>query len=201
MARVAAMAIVVTLPSPVLNPVATWLIRAQLGSCVEVDGLDVDLGAWPAVGRSVIGGLQRVSVDAERVSALGLTARGVSARFDRVSPIRLGGIDLVEVHGGTAQATLTERDLAAALPSSLLTVQVLPSGVVLDAPLVPAVVVDVTADAGDLVLRPRLVGVPLATVRIAIPAPARLLEVRLATGRLELSATVEGDVDLGRFGC
>lgn len=192
---------VVTVPSPVLNPVATHLVRAQLGSCIEVDGLDVDVGAWPAVGRSVVGGLHDVTVDADRVSVVGLTAREVSARFHRVSAIHPGDIDAVAVRGGTVQATLTERDLAAALPSSLVSVQILPGGVVLDAPLVPAVVVDVTADAGDLVLRPRLAGVPLATVRIAIPGPVRLRDVRPAAGRLELSATVDGDIDLGRFGC
>ena len=201
LAAVATVAIVMAAPSAVLNPVATWLVRGQLGSCVEADGVEVDVGAWPAVVRSIIGGLHGASFEAERVSVVGLTARRVSARFDRLAPLRLGGIDPLEVHGGELAATLTQRDLAAALPSSLLTVEVLPSGVVLDAPLAPTVVVDLRAEAGDLVLRPRLAGIELVTARIAIPEPARLRDIRLATGRLELSATMDGEVELDRFGC
>lgn len=191
---------VVAAPSAVLNPLATWLVRAQLGDCVEADGVEVDVGEWPAVVRSVVGGLEGASVEAERVSVVGLTVRRVSARFDRLSRIGLG-IDTVELRGGEVEATLTQRDLAAALPSALLSVEVLPSGVVVDAPLAPAVVVDVAAEAGDLVLRPQLAGLALVTVRIAIPEPARLGEIRLATGRLELSATMDGEVALDRFGC
>lgn len=192
---------VVTIPSPILNPAATRLVRTQLGSCLVVDGLDVDVGAWPAVGRSVVGGLHDVSVEADRVSAAGLTARNVSARFHRVSTMQGRDLDAVAIRGGTVKATVTDRDLAAALPMPLVTVQILPGGVVLHAPLVPTVVVDVTAGEGDLVLRPRLAGVPLATLRIALPGPVRVRDVRPAAGRLELSATVDGDLELGRFGC
>lgn len=190
-----------SLPSPVIDPVMTRLAGAQLGGCMDVEGLDVDVGAWPAVARSLLGGFRGVTVRAERVSLVGVTARDVTARFDRVSALRVGGIDPVEVHGGTVRATLTEADLATALAVPLLGLRVLPSGVALDAPLVPQVVLDVIADAGDLVLRPRLAGVSLVTARIAVPAPVRLREVRLGTGRLELSATMDGNIDLGRFGC
>lgn len=192
---------VVTVPSPALNPVATRLARAQLGDCVEVEGLDLDVGAWPAVGRSVVGGLQDVTVDADRMSVGRLTVRDVSARFQRVSAGHPGNLDVVAVRGGMLQATITERDLAAALPSSLVSVQLLPGGVVLHVPLVPAVAFDVAAEAGDVVLHPRLAGAPLATVRIEFPEPVRLRHVRTAAGRLELSATVDGDIDLADLGC
>jgi len=199
----AVLLVLVALPSPVLDPVATRLTGAQLDGCVDIDGLDVDVGAWPAVARSVLGGLRGVAVRAERVRVGGVTARDVTARFDRLSAAGLPG-DRVEVGGGTVHVALTDRDLRGVLPSPAR-VRIRPDGVALGVPvlgLAAPVMVDVVVETGDLVLRPRLVGVALATaVRITPPAPFRLHDVRLATGRLELSATADGEIDLRRFGC
>lgn len=202
----AVLVVLALLPSVAVNPLAGWVARDRLAGCLVTTGLEVDTGAWPPLARAaLLGELREVRLAAERITATGITVRDVSARFDRISGDVLRG-SRVEVSGGELRAVLREADLSAALPLPAAAVQIDAGGVRIAGlgwPLgaAPAVVV-VEAEAGDLVVRPSVLGVrgPLS-LRLSLPEPVWLTGVRAETGQLVLRATLDGVVDLGRLGC
>lgn len=202
----AVVVVLMLLPSVAVNPLAARMVRDRLGGCVVTSGLAIDTGAWPPLARAALAGeLREVRFAAERLTAGGITLRDVSARFGRISGDVVRG-SRVEVSGGELQAVLREADLAAALPVPAARVQIDADGVRLAGlgwPLgaVPAVV-RVEAEAGDLVVRPSVLGIRAALpLRVSMPDSVWLTDLRAEAGQLVLRATLDGAIDLGRLGC
>lgn len=201
----AALVALALLPSPAVGPLAARLARDRLDGCIVADGLTIDAGTWPPIPRAALGRLRNVRLAADRVTMAGIIVRDVEARFERLDGRVVRG-SRFEVSGGVLRAVLTEADLAARVPLPGVSVQIDPGGVRLDAPapLVGAarVSLDVDAVGGDLVVRPTSLGLlSLVPIRVSLPEPVQLDEVRALAGRLALSATLDGVVDLRQFGC
>src|SRR5581483_8738749 len=160
-------------------PLAGWVASNRLAGCLAATGLEVDTGTWPPLARAALSGeLREVRLAADRIS--GDVLRG----------------SRVEVSGGELRAVLREADLAAALPLPAAALQIDAGGVRIAGlgwPLgaVPTVVA-VDAEAGDLVVRPSVLGVRVPLLlRLSLPEPVWLTDVRAEAGQLALRATLD----------
>lgn len=199
-------------PAPVVAPLVDRAAYGYEGDCAEFTGVEVDSGAWPVVGRAVVGRLRDVSTHADRIRFdNGFTIHDVDFRADEVGgpPLRFGLVDAdAEVRGGISTATVRFADLEDMLATFGATVELeAGDGSLVAQAEVPFVgVVPTTVDLvpvdGDLELQfTAYDAFALPALQIAFPEPVELDGIEVVEDGIRVTSTVDGTITSEDWGC
>lgn len=199
---------------------ASWAlsraIARSVSDCVEISGLDLDLGSWPVVPRAGLGRISNLSATADAVDLNGLRLSQVSFSIDKLdySPLQWIGRDgPVTIENGHTSAHITEADLNAYMGKDLpgLNVDVNDDQLTLRValPLIGSISVplNLTLDQGGLLLSPDLedtmptIGRLLPGLRVDPPVGMEMTRLDIADGTIEMEAAFNIDGRLEPIAC
>lgn len=199
---------------------ASWAlsraISRSVSECVEISGLDLDLGSWPVIPRAGLGNISNLSATAEAVDLNGLRLSDVTFSIDKLdySPFEWIGRDgPVSIKNGLTTAHITQSDLndymAKDLPGLRLDLGndhvMLRVGI----PILGSIEVPLklSIDQGGLLLRPDIsdtaptIASLIPGLRIDPPAGMEMTRLNITKGAIEMTATFNIDGKLAPIAC
>ncbi len=199
---------------------ASWAlsraIARSVSDCVDISGLDLDLGSWPVIPRAGLGRISNLSATADAVDLNGLRLSDVSFSVDQLdySPLQWIGRDgPVTIENGRTSAHITEADLNAYMGKDLpgLNVDLNSDHLTLRVaiPLIGSIDVPLrlTLDQGGLLLMPDLedtmptIGRLLPGLRVDPPAGMEMTGLKISDGSIAMEATFNIDGRLEPIAC
>lgn len=199
---------------------ASWaLSRAISGSvsdCVDINGLEMDMGSWPVIPRAGLGKISNLSANADSIDLNGLRLSGVEFSIEKLSysPMQWIGRDgPVTIKKGKTTAHITEADLNAYMSKDLpglrvdLTGDKLTLNVAL--PLIGniSVPLKLELDNGGLLLTANLddtaptISSLLPSLRVDPPLGMEMTKLDIADGSISMAANFEIDGKLQPIAC
>lgn len=165
-----AVALVLLAPPALPDTLASRLAPRMAAACTEIDGADVELGAWPSVARLLVGraGPLDARVDSAVIGGLAIRDVELSARRLGVPFLALFGRGDASITDARATARVDATDLTSFVRAVL-----------------PGATVSITRE--EVLLRPGLLGLGLGVgIELAVREGVLLLEPRIGSGRLDL---------------
>ncbi len=199
---------------------ASWaLSRAISGSvskCVNINGLDLDLGSWPVIPRAGLGRVSNLSATADSVDLKGLRLSDVKFSIDSLdySPLQWIGRDgPVTIKNGKTTAHITEADLNSYMSRDLPGLNIdLGNDVLMLDVAIPilgniSVPLKLELDSGGLLLTadindtsPTLASL-LPGLRVEPPLGMQMTKLDVVDGSITMSANFEIDGKLEPIAC
>ena len=177
----------------VVRRVAVQRAHEVLADCVEMTGLEVDLGSFP-VARALRGRLDGIGVQARTVTIADVRLRGLRGEVDRVRFSLSDGFDGAEVEHGQISIALGQGDLTRLLHELEVPGSAEMEGdgvrIRLDGVAEP-IALDIHAEAGDAVIALTGALAPLLHLRLDLPG-VRVTQIAPAPGSLVVNATITG---------
>lgn len=199
---------------------ASWAlsraISRSVSGCVEVSGLDLDLGSWPVIPRAGLGRISNLSATADAVDLNGLRLSDVSFAVDSLdySPLQWIGRDgPVTIKNGRTTAHITEADLNAYMSKGLpgLNIELTDDNLTLHVaiPLLGdiSVPLSLALDRGGLLLSPNLedtmptIGRLLPGLRVDPPEGMEMTQLKVSDRSIEMAANFNIDGKLQPIAC
>ncbi len=213
---VALLTIAMLAPSTPASWALSRAISRSVSDCVDISGLDLDLGSWPVVPRAGLGRISNLSATADAVDLNGLRLSDVSFAVDSLdySPLQWIGRDgPVTIKNGRTTAHITEGDLNAYMGKGLpgLNIELTDDKLMLHVaiPLLGdiSVPLKLALDRGGLLLSPDLedtmptIGRLLPGLRVDPPEGMEMTRLKVSDRSIEMAANFNIDGKLQPIAC
>jgi hypothetical protein len=177
----------------VVRRLAVQRTQEALADCVDLTGLEVDLGSFPAA-RALGGRLGGIGVRATTVRVAKMRLRDLRGGVEQVRFSLTGGFEEAELSGGEISIALTESDLTRLLHSLDVPASADIDGdgvrVRLDGAADP-IELDIHAEEGEAVIALAGALAPLFHLELDLPG-VQVMQIAPANGSLTVTAAIAG---------